>query len=301
MLVSLPWLAGVAPSAASALPEWTRWVLQIEVVHSHGRKTFGSGVLIAPERLLTNCHVLRDATRIRAIQGEASWPARVDRGDSYLDLCLLRLPGHPGTPPVIADAEASRVGQAVYAAGYSGGEFGVSAGQIKGLYTCPCGGGEVIQTSARFDPGASGGGLFNAGGELVGILTFKSHEGGIFHFAIPVGWMRALRALPASGIPDQWPFWENPSRNSAYFLVACDLSAHGKWQDLFRLGREWVSEEPGNPEAWMASGRASLGLGRPRQAAGDFRKALDLDSTHGEALLELQRLERDLGESLIGN
>jgi hypothetical protein len=301
LFLALLSLAAFGTAAASPPAEWAGWVMKIEVTRSHGQKEFGSGVLIAPERLLTNCHVLRNASRIRAIQGVSSWPASVDSGDSYLDLCLLRLPGHPGKPPPIADPDACRVGQSVYAAGYSGGRFDVSEGQIKGLYTCPCGGGEVIQTSARFDPGASGGGLFNAEGELVGILTFKSHEGGIFHFAIPIGWMKEMSALPASGIPGPWPFWENPSRNSGYFLAACDLSAHKKWQDLSRLTREWVREEPSNPEAWMASGRANLGLKRPRVAAGDFQKALELDSTHAEALTELQQLEVELGESLINN
>src|SRR5512139_1432278 len=294
-------LLGVGTAAASSLPEWVNWVVQIDVTRNDGKKELGSGVLIAPEGLLTNCHVLRNASQIRAIQGKESWPASVDRGDSYLDLCLLKLPGHPGKPPRIAEPDATRVGQSVYAAGYSGGKFSVNKGQIKGLYTCPCGGGEVIQTSAQFDPGASGGGLFNAEGELVGILTFKSHEGGIFHFAIPIGWMKEMTALPASGIPDQWPFWENRSRNSGYFLAACDLSAHKKWRDLSQLALEWVREEPDNPEAWMASGRANLGRKRLREAAGDFQKALQLDPTHAEALSELQRLKPEPGEPPVGN
>jgi tetratricopeptide (TPR) repeat protein len=300
-LASLLLPVGVGTAAASSLPEWGNGVVKIDVTRNDGKKELGSGVLIAPERLLTNCHVLRNASQIKASQGKESWPASVEMGDSYLDLCLLKLPGHPGKPPRIAEPDATRVGQSVYAAGYSGGTFSVNKGQIKGLYTCPCGGGEVIQTSAEFDPGASGGGLFNAEGELVGILTFKSHEGGIFHFAIPIGWMKEMSALPASGIPDQWPFWENPFRNSGYFLAACDLSAHKKWRDLSRLTREWVREEPDNPEAWMASGRANLGLKHPREAAGDFQKALKLDPTHGEALWELQQLEQELGGSLIGN
>jgi tetratricopeptide (TPR) repeat protein len=301
LIASLLLLVGAGTAAASSQPEWRNWVVQIDVTRNDGKKERGSGVLIGPGRLLTNCHVLRNASQIRAIQSKESWPASLDKGDSYLDLCLLKLPGHPGKPPRIAEPDATRVGQSVYAAGYSGGKFSVNKGQIKGLYTCPCGGGEVIQTSAQFDPGASGGGLFNAEGELLGILTFKSHEGGSFHFAIPIGWMKEISGLPASGSPDQWPFWENPLRNSGYFLAACDLSAHQKWQDLSRLTREWLREEPDNPEAWMASGRASLGLKHPREAAGDFQKALKLDPTHGEALSELQQLEQELGEPLIGN
>lgn len=293
-------LVGAGTSTASSLPEWENWVLKIDVIRKDGKSELGSGVLIAPEHLLTNCHVVRNASQIRASQGKESWLARVDMGDSYLDVCLLKLPGHPGKPPPIADPDGISVGQTVHAVGYSGGKFTVNKGQIKGLHTCPCGG-EVIQTSAQFDPGASGGGLFNADGKLVGILTFKSHEGGIFHFAIPIGWMKEMHVLPASGILTQGPFWENSFRNSGYFLAACDLSAHKKWRDLSRLTQEWAREEPDNPEAWMASGRANLGLKRLREAAGDFQKALKLDPTHAEALLELQQLELKLDESLIGD
>lgn len=299
LLVSLITAGGKA--AASNKPAWRDWVLKIEVVRSDGRKETGSGVLIAPERLLTNCHVVRRAKQITAFQGQASWSASVDIGDSYRDLCLLRLPGHPGTPPAIAESKKVRVGQTVYAAGYSGGTFAVDRGQIRALYSCRCGdagdAARVIQTSAQFSPGASGGGLFNADGELVGILTFKSHEGGIFHFAIPVDWMKALSAATLDGLG---PFWASPSTAHGYFLAACDLSAHKKWRELSRLTREWVREEPSNPEAWMASGRAKLGLKRPREAAADFQKALGLDPGHGEALRELQELEFELGESLTG-
>ena len=294
-------LAGAGTSTASSLPEWENRVLKIDVIRNDGRAELGSGVLIAPERLLTNCHVVRNASQIEVSQGKESWLASFDMGDSFRDLCLLKLPGHPGKPPSIAEPDSTKVGQSVYAVGYSGGKFTVNKGHIKGLFTCACDGGKVIQTSAQFDPGASGGGLFNEDGELIGILTFKSSSGGIFHFAIPIGWMKELSTLPASDIPDQGPFWEHPSPSSGYFLAACDLSAKKKWQELSRLCLEWLREDPLNPQAWMASGRANLGLQRQREAVGDFQKVLELDPTHAEALWELQKLELELGESLIGD
>ena len=48
---------------------------------------------------------------------------------------------------------------------------------------------------------------------------------------------------------------------------------------------------PADPQAWMASGRANLGLGRRREAAADFRKVLELDPSHAEAQWELQTLD----------
>jgi hypothetical protein len=292
-------LGSIAKTSAAATPDWQNGVLKIEVVRNDGKKDLGSGVLISPERLLTNCHVLRNARDITVFQGKASWPASPDAGDTFRDLCVLKLPGFPGEPATIAEPGKAKVGNRVSAVGFSGGKFKVTTGRIKGLFTCACDGGKVIQTSAQFDPGASGGGLFDADGELIGILTFKAQSGGMFHFAIPIGWMKALSALPPSDVPDQGPFWVNPSTSNGYFLAACDLSAKKKWRDLSRLAQEWVREDRYNPQAWMALGRANLGLKRPREAAGDFKKVLELDPAHAEALWELQQLELELGESLL--
>lgn len=297
LLVSLLLLfCGVVVADAARAATETGWedrVLKIDVVRSDGKKESGSGVLVDPNRLLTNCHVLRGAQQIRVSRGSESWVATADVGDTYRDLCLLRLPRNSGKPAAIAEPGSTRVGQRVYAVGYPGGTLTATHGTIKGLFTCACDGGKVIQTSAGFEPGASGGGLFNENGELVGILTFKSHSGGIFHFAIPITWLKQLRTLPASPLPDQAPFWEHPSRSSGYFLVACDLSAKKKWHALAQLCLEWVREDPLNPQAWMASGQANLGLKRRRAASEDFRKVLELDPTHAEALVELQQLELD--------
>jgi len=140
--------------------------LKIDVIRSDGRRELGSGVLIAPERLLTNCHVVRNASQITVSRG-GILACQFRHGGFLPDLCLLKLPGHPGNPPPIAEPDSIKVGQSVYAAGYSGGKFTVNTGHIKGLFTCACDGGKVIQTSAQFDPGASGGGLFNEKGELI--------------------------------------------------------------------------------------------------------------------------------------
>lgn len=282
--------ASAGPTPAADLPAWQHWVLKIDVVRNDGTRDSGSGVRIASDRLLTNCHVVRNASQITASRGPSSWPAHLVTGDAYRDLCLLDLPGSPGQPPAIAAPAAVRVGAVVYAVGYSGGEFGASKGRIKGLYNCPCASGKVIQTSAAFSPGASGGGLFTAAGELVGILTFKSRSGGAFNFALPVGWMKQVGQLAPADLGPA-PFWQNPSHGTGYFLAACDLEARKKWAELSALAAEWTQQVPADPQAWMASGRANLGLGRRREAAADFRKVLELDPSHAEAQWELQTLD----------
>ena len=283
--------AGVADSSA--------WVLKIEVVQNDGSQEVGSGVVIASQRVVTNCHVVRNARTIRVSRGQESWPARMESGDEYRDLCFLSVPGFLGSAPPMAPLEEIRVGIPVYAVGYSGGQFKMSAGFVKGLYICACDGGKVIRVSAPFEPGASGGGLFDPEGRLLGILTFKSVSGGDFHFAVPVGWMRMLGEKPQLGVMSgKGGFWENVTTSSNYFLVACDLNSKQDWRGLLKLSRDWTRQEPDNPEAWMSLGRAQLNQGQKGEAAKDFERVLMLDSTHRDAGWELQKLELELDRSL---
>ena len=300
LLLVLAAVAAPAGARADARPDWTNWVVKIEVMRLDGVSELGSGVTIGPQRVITNCHVVRNASAIWVSNGEKSWLATMDAGDEYRDLCFLRVPDYPGAAPAMAEPEDARVGIRVFAVGYPGGSFAVSEGQVKGLFTCACDGGRVIQTSAYFDPGASGGGLFDSAGRLLGILTYKSGSGGSYHFAVPIGWMKQLSKMSPQGLLGKNTFWESATRDSGYFLVACDLSAKKNWSGMLKVAREWKEQEPDNPQAWMAWGRANLNLGDTDEAVRGFRRVLLLDSTHAEAGWELQKLEIDLGRPLSG-
>jgi len=293
-------LASAAPASpeGEARPDWSSWVLKVEVVRLDGVTELGSGVTIGPQRIITNCHVVRNARTIRVKRGTEVWPATMEAGDEYRDLCFLRVAGYPGEVPRMAEPGDARIGFEVFAVGYPGGNFSVSKGGVKGLFSCACDGGRVIQTSARFDPGASGGGLFDSSGRLLGILTYKSGSGGDFHFAVPIGWMKQLSKIPPQAITGKTTFWESATRDSGFFLLACDLDAKQNWRGLLNLSRDWTHQEPDNPQAWMAWARANLNLEQVDEAVHGFRRALLLDSTHAEAWWELQKLEIDQGLSL---
>lgn len=290
----------LAAARAEAQIDWSSRVLKVEVTRQNGNREMGSAVPLVGNRVVTNCHVIRDAAEIWVSVPGQRWRASLGSGDAYRDLCFLEVPDHRWQPMPMLDAGAMRVGMPVQAVGYTGGRLTVSSGDIKGLHQCPCDGGRVIQVSAGFDRGASGGGLFDTAGRLVGVLTFKSGAGGNFHFALPVGWLRGLVRDGAQVIDAGQTFWERPTKDSGYFLTACALGAKKKWEPLADLAAEWTRKEPDNPESWMALGRSSLGLGRSDEAARSFQRALELDSTHGEAQWELQQLEFELGRSLLG-
>ena len=300
LIFLLPFLVVITHvhAAAHAQLDWSRWVVKVDVIEQNGTTEMGSGVILSPLRVVTNCHVVRDARAIKLSHGSDSWEARLESGDEYRDLCFLVVTQPIGNPPAVGGAERIRVGIPVYAVGYSNGTFRVSSGNVKGLYLCACDGGRVIRVSAPFDPGASGGGLFDATGHLLGILTFKSVSGGEFHFAVPVGWMKMLGETAPGNGSGKGSFWENIAASSNYFLVACDLRARKDWSGLLKVTLDWTRQEPDNPEAWMSLGRAQLNQGQKEAAAKDFQRVLQLDSTHSEATWELQKLELDLDRTL---
>ena len=96
-------------------------------------------------------------------------------------------------------------------------------------------------------------------------------------------------------------FWERPEQSSGYFLAACALDAKQNWRPLSELASEWIRQEADNPEAWMALGRARLGLSQPSAAAAAFRQVLQLDPSHEETRWALQKLEFELGWPILGS
>ena len=68
-------------------------------------------------------------------------------------------------------------------------------GRVQALHSFD--GGRVIESDTAFTSGASGGGLFDATGKLVGLLTFRSKARGGSYYSLPVGWIRDR--LPRAG------------------------------------------------------------------------------------------------------
>ena len=113
---------------------------------------------------------------LRIEQADQRWIASAALGSPTHDLCLVRVPHLDLPPAAIRGSGRLRLGEHVMAAGFpAGGNLVIREGQVEGLYLYD--GGNVIRTSATFDAGASGGGLFDDEGALVGLLAFKARSG----------------------------------------------------------------------------------------------------------------------------
>ncbi len=131
----------------------------------------GSAVAVTDHILLTNCHVVAGRPQISISQDGQSARARVIYGDLGGDRCFLEVDGmmlHPVQG--VRRASDIRVGEAVYSVGTPAGlERSFGEGLVSGLRAWE--GVRIVQNSAPSWFGSSGGGLFDARGNLVGITT----------------------------------------------------------------------------------------------------------------------------------
>jgi putative serine protease PepD len=145
----------------------------------------GTGFIVTADgRILTNAHVVANATRVRVrLAGESiAREVTVVGADAGQDVAVLQLEGESDLPTVkIGSIDRTVVGEPVVAIGYALGLRGdptVTAGIVSATDRSLEDLTGLIQTDAAINPGNSGGPLVNAAGEVIGINTAKQLSAG---------------------------------------------------------------------------------------------------------------------------
>lgn len=155
----------------------------------------GSGVIISEDGyIVTNNHVIQDARAITvALHDGTTYEAQLIATDSKMDIGVIKIEASGLTPAILGDSDSLSVGEPVVAVGNPLGQLGgtVTDGIVSALDREIILNNErrnLLQTNAAINPGNSGGGLFNADGELVGIVVAKSSGEDVegLGFAIPI-------------------------------------------------------------------------------------------------------------------
>lgn len=155
-----------------------------------------------PDRtwIATNAHVVAGSTSVTVESSGRNRPAKVEYADSDLDLALIVVQGEVLPLAKISKTTKPVIGSRVFAIGSPFGlENTISEGLLSGVRESK--GVKTIQTSAAISSGNSGGGLFDADGQLLGITTFKLKGGENLNFAVDSSYIGIVGdALLASGL-----------------------------------------------------------------------------------------------------
>lgn len=297
-------LLAVAASTAhafdqQALMESYSGVVMIRGYNQDGGMAYGSGVVVAENAVVTNCHVMRATKQPWVSRGEDSYSITAVRADAWHDLCLVTTHNLPFKPVPRGNSLSLTRGQEITAIGHSNGAPAplTSRGEIQGLY--PTTSGNMIRSSAKFLMGASGSGLFDMQGRLVGINTFKTAgRGGSIHFALPVEWLETLEKMPAS---TDFPIsgkalWEEDEDKKPFYMRAAVPESRQDWVTLEKISTQWTQQEVSSADAWFSLGLSQQSLKHFEAAAISFDKAVALDNQFVEAWFRRGEVAQLLGD-----
>ena len=268
-------------------------LVKIEALAADNTLSLGTGVAIAPGRVATNCHVTRNAANITMLRGGLRWRVVGQFADVAHDICVLHAPRLDAVPAPIGKSATLKLGQLVGAIGFEGG-IGIQFRQGRVTAKYRHNGSHVLRSSTPFTSGASGGGLFNNTGELVGLLTFRQRGTDGSYFSVPIDWLNAttIAAQYAVIAPLDLKlkaFWQETPEALPYFMQANSLAVDHKWVPLLQLTNRWSSGDTKSIEPWIAQGSAYDGLARHEDAIKSFEEALKRNPDSNEAWAGLAR------------
>lgn len=167
------------------------------VVYIQTNKIQGSGVILSEDGLIaTNFHVVENASTAQIIFNDGTIYAddiTIVGLDPQADIALLQIQ-QKGLHPVVPSHDIV-LGEEVTAIGSPKGKRNVSStGTVNGFTD------DIISMTAPIAHGSSGGGLFNADGQIIGMCSSYSENQ---YFAIPIEKVLAVHrtmSLPISGM-----------------------------------------------------------------------------------------------------
>jgi serine protease Do len=274
-------------------------IVMIRGHNSDGSLAYGSGVIVEPTKVLTNCHIFRQTKEPWISRGEDTFPINNVQADRYHDLCLVTSESLPFPAAQIGSVNTMKKGAEIVAIGHSSASPApiTSIGTIKSIY--PYDKGNVIRSTARFAMGASGSGLFDGDGHLIGINTFKTPGRNAYFYALPVEWLAELKTKP---VETQFPiegktFWEEDDANKPLFMQMAEPEIQEDWVKLSGVAEKWVKAEPNNSEAWYELGFAQEHLKLKTEAEQSYRHAIMLNSQNLDALFRVGVLASEKGNN----
>ncbi|MGF6888497.1 S1-C subfamily serine protease [Nocardia sp. GAS34] len=177
-------IAAVAPPDPSVLDSPVALNLQHSVLRIRGvasscqRMLEGSGFVVAPERIMTNAHVVAGTNSLQVDTARGPLNATVALFDPSKDVAILAVPGLQAPVVPLAPA-AAKSGESSIVLGYpGGGNYTASAARVRetldltgpNIYKSATVEREVYTVRGQVRAGNSGGPLVDTKGEVLGVV-----------------------------------------------------------------------------------------------------------------------------------
>ena len=270
-------------------------VVKVHVANDKGNHGVGSGVVVAKNYIVTNCHVIANSQGIHVTKYGISYSPDALIADWKSDLCILKfkfLELKPVTMKKTADVEYETD---VFTKSYGGNSArpGSSFGTVKAKFDFD--GHQIIQSSASFMLGASGGGIFNYQGELLGITTFKTPGRSAFYYSMPVEIIEEMltkgEEVSITTAP-QTAFWDQPEEDQPYFMRVVSALNKKDWNKLKIISEDWVKSEPEADESNFHLGLANYHQENQEDAYKLFKKVVSQNKKHTLSYLYLYKIAK---------
>ena len=319
-------LAASHAAAQDALPELVRRikpsVVAIVTYDVKGDKlSRGSGFFTAPDRVITNRHVLEGAYKaeIHTVNELAYTVKGVLAVDGEGDIALLQVDIPPGVAsPLTVIRTSPQEGESIVVIGNPLGlEGSISNGIVSAVRDIP-NFGRIIQITAPISSGSSGSPVVNMRGEVVGVATLQLADGQSLNFAVPSDrvvqlqagqnrtlgelvvatrrsqrasaerfYMQGLGFLSRDDCEKALPYFKratdaDPEYADAWAQTGFCSGMLGRHAEALKASRQAIRLKPDSPESYLNLGSALSYLGQFKEAADAYRQALRLDATNAD-------------------
>lgn len=313
-------------AAQDALPELVRRikpsVVAIVTYDVKGEKlSRGSGFFTAPDRVITNRHVLEGAYKaeIHTVNDLAYSVKGVLAVDGEGDIALLHVEIPPGVAsPLTVVRTSPQEGESIVVIGNPLGlEGSISNGIVSAVRDIP-NFGRIIQITAPISPGSSGSPVVNMRGEVVGVATLQLTDGQSLNFAVPSDrvvqlqagqnrtlgelvvatrrsqrssaerfYMQGLGFLSRDDCEKALPYFKkateaDPEYADAWAQTGFCSGMLGRHTEALKASRQAIRLKPDSPESYLNLGSALTYLGQFKEAADAYRQALRLDANNAD-------------------
>ncbi|NOT46634.1 MAG: tetratricopeptide repeat protein [Acidobacteria bacterium] len=322
-------IAGFSALNAAAqdfLPELVKKIkpssVAIETFDSRGNSlSRGSGFFIAPDRVITNRHVIDKSSRVELhlVDGKKFAVKGVIAVDGEGDLAMLQV----DVPPALA--AALPISKSVPQEGESivvvGNPFGLEGSVSNGIVSAVreiSGYGKIIQITAPISPGSSGSPVVNMYGQVIGVATLQAAEGQSLNFAVPAERILQLKiselqtvsslsavtqknkravaeSLYSQGVAllsrDDFaralPYFEkatetDPNYAEAWYQAGFSYGILARHAEALKASKQAAKLRPEWAETYVNIGASSYALGQFGPAAEAYRQAIRLDDSKAD-------------------